>query len=289
MALRTNKERLVMQSVVGKIHHPTIQTSGEVKICHDGTHFVSPSVGGITYNVKIGDSVYGMDCDHVEPGVSIKNSDKSENGALVTLACIGNEAVAVTGEAKGARGVVTGFHGGIEHTIIYFKQEDLEKMLPEDKIMIKAFGQGMKLLDAPEILCMGISPILAEKMDMEVKDGKMKIKVSAKIPSHLMGAGMGLGFCYNGHCDLMTADKEEIKKYGLDKLRYGDIVLLENCDNTFGRGFLNGASAVGIVVHSDCVVMGHGPGITTLFACKKPLIEGIIDEKANIKHILNLE
>ncbi len=39
----------------------------------------------------------------------------------------------------------------------------------------------------------------------------------------------------------MTADWDEIVRLGLDKLRYGDIVLLENCDNTYGRGYLTGA------------------------------------------------
>ena len=289
MSVRINEERLVMQSCLGSIHHPTIQSTGEVKICHDGKLFVSPAVGGITYNVKIGDSVYGMDCDHVEPGVTIRNPDRSENGALVTLACIGNEAVAVSGDARGAKGIVTGFHGGIDHTIIYFKHDDLVKMLPGDRIMIKAIGQGMRLLDAPEIIPMGIDPYLCGKMNMEVKDGKMIIDVAAKIPSHLMGAGVGCDYCYNGDWDLMTADKEEIKKYNLDKLRYGDIVLLQDCDCTHGRCFRRGAVSIGIVVHSDSVIAGHGPGITTLFACDKPLIEGVISEKANLKDILDLE
>lgn len=286
--IRTNKERLVIQTVMGKIHHPTLQAGGAMKLCHDGSYIVSPSVGGITYNVKIGDSVYAMDCDHVEPGVSIKNSDERENGALSALACIGNTATVVSGEAKGATGIVTGFHGGIDHTLIYFSQEDLEKMLPNDSIVIKAYGQGLKLLDAPEILCTGIDPTLLDKMDVTITNGKMRIAVAAKVPAHLMGAGQGMGNAYSGDYDIMTADWNEVCKHGLDKLRYGDIVLLENCDNTFGRGYLTGAMTVGVVVHSDCTVMGHGPGVTTIFTCKQPLIEGRLDNKANLADILLL-
>ena len=29
-------------------------------------------------------------------------------------------------------------------------------------------------------------------------------------------------------------------------------------------GYLKGAVSIGVVVHSDCVKMGHGPGITTI-------------------------
>ena len=40
---------------------------------------------------------------------------------------------------------------------------------------------------------------------------------------------------------------------------------LEDCDNCFGRSYRRGALTVGVVVHSDCFVAGHGPGVTTLF------------------------
>jgi len=39
---------------------------------------------------------------------------------------------------------------------------------------------------------------------------------------------------------------------------------------------------IGIVVHSDCLLAGHGPGVTTLMTCATPLIEPVIDAKANI-------
>lgn len=41
-----------------------------------------------------------------------------------------------------------------------------------------------------------------------------------------------MGSGHTGDYDLMTADRPELVRCGLDRLRYGDIVLLENCDNT---------------------------------------------------------
>lgn len=85
----------------------------------------------------------------------------------------------------------------------------------------------------------------------------------------------------------MTEDIAEIKRLGLDKLRFGDLVLLQDCDNTYGRGYLKGAVSIGVVVHSDCIKAGHGPGITTIISSKKPIIEAVIDPEANIAKYMN--
>ena len=283
-----NREKLVIQSVVGKIRHPVVSGRGEFKMGHDGDSFVLPGVGGITYNVTIGDSVFGKLCDHVEPGVTIKNPDDRENGALVSLGCVGNTATVVSGEAKGAKGFLTGFHGGIDHTICWFSADDMERMLPDDKIAIRAWGQGLAINEILDIRFTGIDPKLFDKMGLSIENGCLSVPVTAVIPAHLIGAGQGMGSAYNGDCDLMTADREEIKKYGLDILRYGDMVLIENTDHSYGRGFLNGAVTVGVVVHSDCAVAGHGPGITTLMTCKKPLIKPAVNKEANIGKYLSI-
>jgi len=43
------------------------------RINPDGHSDIYPGVGGITYNVRIGDPACGLFADHVEPGVSISN------------------------------------------------------------------------------------------------------------------------------------------------------------------------------------------------------------------------
>lgn len=283
-----NRGQLVEQSVTGRIHHPTIWHGNHFKLIHDGSSVVLPSVGGITYNVKLGDSVYGMRCDHVEPGVSMQNPDRGENDAVVTLACIGNEARVLSGDARGAKGYVTGFHGGIDHTLLWFAQEDLEKMAPGDSILIRTVGQGMEIEGMPDVFCTNLSPMLFDCMAPEIEDGHLRVHAVAKVPAHLMGAGQGEGSGFTGDYDIMTADHEELHKYGLDTLRYGDIVLLENCDNTYGRGFLRGAVSVGVVVHSDAGMMGHGPGVTTLMTSKNPVIDFVPDPNANLAVYWNL-
>ncbi|MEM2917667.1 MAG: DUF4438 domain-containing protein [Candidatus Bathyarchaeia archaeon] len=46
--------------------------------------------------------------------------------------------------------------------------------------------------------------------------------------------------------------------------------------------------SVGIVVHTNCVTSGHGPGVTTLFTSSNGKIIPKIDSRANIAYILKL-
>jgi hypothetical protein len=164
--LRTNADKLVQISVMGEVASPTLRSVYNVSAT--GTPSVLPGVGGITYNIRVGDPACGWEADHVEPGVSLENkendprSGQAANTAFNVLTCIGNEAVVVTGEAKGAKGVVTGKHGGIEHVLVDFPPETLDKLLHGDKILVKAFGVGLKLADFPEIKVMNMDPRFLE-------------------------------------------------------------------------------------------------------------------------------
>jgi hypothetical protein len=86
----------------------------------------------------------------------------------------------------------------------------------------------------------------------------------------------------------MTSDPETVNEYQLDKLRFGDFVALLDHDNRYGRAYRKGAVTIGIVVHSNCLLAGHGPGVTTIMTCPTSQIEPVIDSKANIAHLLQI-
>lgn len=205
------------------------------------------------------------------------------------MACVGNEAKVISGEAKGEKGTVTGFHGGIEHTLIHFDDETMDKLSIGDKIQIKAFGNGLEIPDAPDIKAYNLDPNLLDAMDVKLlDDGSLEVGVVTEVDAHLMGSGIGSP-AYRGDYDIMTADPEAYKKYGLEKLKLGDIVLLRDCDTTYSRGYLKGAVTIGVVIHSDCIIGGHGPGVTTLLTCKESKIKGVKNPKANIVNYLSLK
>jgi len=291
--LRTNVEKLVKTSVVGEVASPVFGR-GVYNISAQGTPLVLPGVGGITYNVRVGDSACGWEADHVEPGVSIENKEndprfaQGANTALNVLSCVGNEAVVATGDAKGAKGVVTGKHGGIEHVLVDFQSETLEKLMLGDKVLVKAFGVGLKLLDYSEIKVMNMDACFLEALKPEVKGDRLEIPVTHIVPAAIMGSGLGANQTYSGDYDIQLFDEDARKEYWLDDLRLGDLVAILDADHSYGRIYKQGAVSVGIVVHTNCVTSGHGPGVTTLFTSSNGKIVPKIDAKANIASILKL-
>jgi ribosomal protein L24 len=283
-----------MQSVVGQVSSPTFSRTPYV-ISADGRPLVLPSVGGITYNVRVGDPAIGWSADHVEPGASIINTEKSigswsPNSGLNTLVCAGNEVKVVSGDAKGAKGVVIGKHGGVEHVIVDFPPTTLDKMVVGDKMQVKAYGTGMILTNYyPEIHAMNISPDLLSKIPLKEVKGTLEFPVTHIVPAAIMGSGLGSSHSYSGDYDIQMFDKKIVKKHGLGTLRFGDFVAITDADHSYGRIYRTGAVSTGIVVHSDCVIAGHGPGVMTVLTSSKGKIKPVINKKSNLRNYLKLK
>lgn len=291
--LRTNVDKLVKISVVGEVASP-VYGRAIYRISAQGNPVVLPGVGGITYNVRVGDLACGWEADHVEPGVSLENKEndtrfgRGANTAFNVLSCVGNEAVVVAGDAKGAKGVMTGKHGGIDHVLVDFQPETLEKLMLGDKVLVKAFGVGLKLMDFPDIKVMNMDPRFLEALDPKPSGEKLEVRVTHVIPAAIMGSGLGANQTYSGDYDIQLFDENVRKEFGLGDLRLGDLVAIKDADHSYGRIYKQGAMSVGIVVHTNCVSSGHGPGVTTLFTSSTGKIIPKIDVKANIASILGL-
>lgn len=283
--MKINKNQLVMQSVQGRVHHPVMSSSG-YRVGFDGWGRIPMATGGITYNYAIGDSCMNIMGDHIEPGVSMKNADERENAAMMAFACIGNQAKVISGEAAGSIGYVTGKHGGIDHVMVYYPRAVLDKMNIDDKILIRAYGQGMKIIGHEDIQMMNIDPDLFEQLPIQEQGGILEVPVVTSIPACLMGSGLGSSTMMNGDYDIMTQDKEANAKYGINELKFGDFVLIEDHDNHNGPHYLKGAVSIGVIVHSDSYTSGHGPGVTIIMSSKTSNIKGIKDASANIANYL---
>lgn len=291
--LRTNRDKLVKVSVIGEVVSPVVGAA-IYKVSAEGEPVILPGVGGITYNIRVGDPACGWMADHVEPGVSLENRvtdqrmPQAQSRALNVLSCIGNEALVVKGDAKGEKGVVVGKHGGIEHVMVDFPPEVMEKLVIEDKVMVKAYGVGLKLLDLPEVKVFNMDPGFLDAIDPKMEDGKLEVLVTHLVPAAIMGSGLGRNQVASGDYDITLFDEETVEEYGLEDLRLGDLVAIMDADQSYGRIYRRGAVSVGIVAHSNCVTAGHGPGCTTLFTSRTGKIKPVVDEKANIAHILKL-
>ncbi len=262
--------------------------TGLYEVSFEGQPLIVPSVGGITPNVRVGDSAFAFMADHIEPGVSVRHPDERQNSALNTLACIGNEAVVVTGDAKGEHGRVTGKHGGVEHVMIDFPSDVMRKMAIGDRIQVWACGLGTRLLDAPGVKAFNADPDLFHRMGVGIKGGRVQVRVAKTVPAAIMGSGLGRATVVRGDYDIQTFDDAMAEEHGLRDLHLGDIVAIVDADNSYGRIYRGGAISVGVVVHGRSFVAGHGPGVTTLLTSTKGEIDVEIDSDANLAKILKL-
>jgi hypothetical protein len=282
-----NREELVICAVTGEVA-PTLVNTGLYDVSFDGRPFIVPSVGGITPNVRVGDSAFAFMADHIEPAVTVRHPDDRLNTSLNVLSCIGNEAIVSSGDAKGERGRVTGKHGGVEHVMIDFPPEVMRRMTIGDKITVWSCGLGLRLLDLPDVLAFNLDPDLVHRMGMEIAGGRLRVRVARIVPAAVMGSGLGRSTVVRGDYDIQTFDDELSEKHALRELRLGDVVAISDADNSFGRIYRSGAISVGIVVHGSSFVAGHGPGVTTILSSAKGEIDVEVDESANLANYFNV-
>jgi hypothetical protein len=285
--VETNRHRLVVQIVGGQAAPPLV-SSALYDVGYDGVPRIVPSVGGITLNVRVGDSAFAHEADHIEPGVSARHPDEGVNRGFCTFACIGNAATVMSGEAKGARGVVTGKHGGVEHVLIDFEPDVLETMQIGDAISVRAVGVGLELADAGDVKVFNCDPGLLERLGIERAGERLRIPVARIVPARVMGSGLGRQTVARGDYDIQCFDAATVREFGLDQIRLGDLVAIVDADNSFGRIYRTGAVTIASVSHGSSFIAGHGPGVTTLLTSPSGAIEPFVDPRANLATLLEL-
>jgi hypothetical protein len=283
----TNRSRLVAQTITAQVAPPLLSSS-LYDVGADGVPRILPSVGGITLNVRVGDSAFGFEADHVEPGVSVRHPDDKVNAAFCTLTCVGNVATVASGDAKGERGIVTGKHGGVEHVLIDFPERAMEKMQLGDTIAVRAVGVGLALDGAGDVKVFNCDPDLFDKLGLERDGERFAVRVARMVPARVMGSGLGRQTVARGDYDIQCFDAATVREFGLDELRLGDVVAILDADNSFGRVYRTGAVTVAVVSHGMSHIAGHGPGVTTLLTSASGALEPQVDARANLATILGL-
>ncbi len=291
MSVRTNADKIVCVSVMGQIASPSFPglPAQPYSLDSQGRPYLMPAYGGIVYNVSVGDTAYGWLADNVHPGVSIMLKDDTGNRGLNILACVGNAAIVMTGDAKGTRGVVTGKSGRFsEHVIIHFEKAAREKMAIGDKIVIRSQGVGMDLLDHPNVMLKSCSPELLDSLEVTTgSDGRLNVPCVAVVPPHLLGAGAGLT-SEGGSLHIQSTDKEALQEAGLENLRLGDVVALADYDSSWNHGYLRGAVGIGVVGQGDSPRNGYGPGVTLIMTSASGGINPVVSPGVNLRDVFSL-
>lgn len=291
---RINADRLVAVSVLGQIAHP-VARAAPYRIGHDGVPRVLPGTGGIVLNHRIGDPCVGLAGDHIEPGVALHNNGREvvgprdgPNNALITYACVGNLARVLSGPCRGRTGVVTGKHGGINHVLVDFPTEVLLRLQIGDRVQIVSHGMGLRLLEHPQIEALNCAPRLLRRWGLGQRDGALQVPVTHLVPARLMGSGLGRNTAWRGDYDIQLADAQARRRWRLGSLRFGDMVAIVSGDARFGPSYRSGRITVGVIVHGDSTVSGHGPGVTALLSGPAALLRPVLAEDANLARILGV-
>lgn len=295
--IRYNAEELVEMAVLGKIAPPILGES-VYRVEADGRIRMHPGTGSITYNFRTGDTAVNMAGNHVEPAVSLYNlgSENSrtsgENRALNALSTIGNRVTVLNGNSEGATGWVIGKHGGVEHLMVDFPADVYDGLAIGDEMQIRTVGAGMELANVQGVKVMNSSPALIAAFNDAgagvTGDGALRVGVSHRVPAKIMGSGLGRDHAFTGDYDIQFFDKNVVEAYGLETLRFGDIVAIIDADTSYGRIYLGGAITIGVVSHGRSESAGHGPGVTTLFTSTTGNIEPFIDPEANLARLLGI-
>jgi hypothetical protein len=286
--LQINEPDLVMVTVMGQIAHP-VAAANPYRVGHDGVPRILPATGGIVLNHRIGDRCVGLMGDHIEPGVALHNNNReiigARNGpnlALITYACVGNTARVISGPATGQCGLVTGKHGGVDHVLVDFPPEILRQLQIGDRIQIHSHGLGLRLLDYPDISITNCAPTLLQRWGVQPTSQGLQIPVTHRIPAKIMGSGIGKNTVWRGDYDIQLFDPEICDRYHLGSLRFGDFVAICDGDVEFGPSYRKNRVTIGIIVHGDSTVSGHGPGVTPLLTGSAQRLHPIIDPQANL-------
>lgn len=290
MSIQTNAADIVTVSVMGQVANPSLSglPAEPYRLDADGKAFLWPTFGGIVYNVTVGDSAFGWAGDCIHPSVSIAHPDANKNRGLNVFACVGNEAMITRGAAKGARGVVTGKSGRFsDQVIIHFDVETRRKIAVDDQILIKSEGVGLTLPACPDVAFKSLSPALFDALPKHMDGDVLKIGVVATVPPHFVGAGAGLT-SEGGSLHIQSTDRAALAEHGLDQLRLGDLVAIQDTDSRYNHGYLRGAMSIGIVGQTDGPRAGYGPGMTVVMTAPAGQLGSYDAPGTNIADILGL-
>lgn len=264
MTLRTNAGQVITQILTGEVW-PATGDRHAYRVDADGSPFLLPGMGGVTLGCHLGDPATGWATDHLEPGLSVRHADAAANYALQYLSCVGNRVTIATGPAAGASGVVIGQHA---YVLVDAPEAVLEQVTVGDQVTVRACGQGLVLLDHPAIVVKNLDPAVLDRLPFHTgADGRLEVSVTHVVPPEAVGAGAGMHSEF-ANTDLMGAyaGLSDDLSLGLETLRIGDVVALEDQDHRYGRGYRPGWTTIGVISTGQCALFGHGPGPSTLLS-----------------------
>ncbi|TIH33553.1 DUF4438 domain-containing protein [Subtercola vilae] len=270
---------LVANNLLGIAEHAALTPMVAYRIDRDGHPYVPIGDGGIVQGVRLGDSVFATDGDHVAPGVTLVHPDAGARFALTAFACIGNEVIVRSGLAAGSIGRVTGKRGESGRVIALLDDDAMAKLLPGDQLSVRAVGQGFVPDGVPQgVAVLNVDPELFALLPFAVTGAgdddadtgagavasdavSVTVAVAGVLPSKVCGNGIGRP-AQMWDVDLaVVADSPDL---GGRTMRLGELWAIEHLDVRHNMGYRRDWVTFGIICHGGSPLPGHGPGLVPI-------------------------
>lgn len=291
--IKLNTESLVERGVDVRVVN--IAAVAAIGVQRESSPVESLSFCGISYNVRLGDSVFGWSEDLIEPGIvsAILADDGSEtclNHGLARICSIGNKVKVISGEARGLEGVIIGRSIAIpDAVIIDFPERVYQKIIAGDHLWILARGRRAVFVDYPSIRSYGIDPEMLNKFELQQAGRtRLMMPVCFFMTADYFTPVDEKHFVPQLLCSFHGADSREIQKLGIDNMRFGDLIAIIDLDCTEGFKKKPGAVTIGMVMLSPVSVWDIAFGVLILLTCDEGRIVPVINPNANIGHHLGL-
>jgi len=279
--ITTNKEKLMSIAVQGNVA-PTNVASSYITTW-DGKSKLAIGTGGINYELKLGEKIFGWaNGDHATMGVATMG----EGNAWKNYTSIGNKVKIMGGEFRGEEGVVIGKFQS--YVLVHFRKEIVNSLNIGASLQVKSSGIGLVIDGYEDVFTHGISADVLENMDIKIVKGKLEVPVVKEIPPEIIGQGAGRG-SLAGNWHIQTCYPPDVKEYGLDELRFGDLVILKDVQTDYGMGYYRGGATIGIICSTPSDISGMGIGVTPIISTSVGNITSRIDASANIAKYLGIK
>jgi hypothetical protein len=257
-AVTERAKTVVGNNLLGIVESAEFTPMVSYRIDRQGHPYVPIGDGGVVLGVRLGDSAFATDTDHVSPGVTLAHPDPSARFGLTAYACVGNAVVVLSGAATGRAGRVVGKRGEAGRVIVGFDQDVMELLLPGDRVSVRAIGQGFRpagIAEGVEVL--NLDPALFARLPISTTGDVTTVATVGVLPSKVCGNGIGRP-AQMWDVDLAVVEDSPALA-GID-LRLGDLIAVQDLDVRNNMGFRRGWVTVGIIVHGGSPMPGHGPG-----------------------------
>ena len=283
--IKTNKDRCLSLAVTGQI--APAEPSRGYTTTWNGKPKMAIGIGGINYNLMIGKPVFGWaNGERATMGVATVGIGDRQRSSWIVYSSIGNEVTIKSGEARGKKGLVIGKWGG--YALIRFDEDILDQLTIGDQLQAKTRGVGLEIEGFEDVYPHSIDPEILEAILTKKSASRLEVPVVKVIPGEIVGNGHGHGSLY-GHWNIQTCYPPDIEKYGLDELRFADLVLLKDIQTDFGMGYYEGGATLGVVCAGPSDVPGQGVGVTPILSTRTKKLTTRIDTDANIGKYLGFD